>query len=109
MAPPRAMKSTARPMAVLKIDGRNVHLGRWDTRDDVALARDRAALHFGLVDRALAFPDRAKALGPASPEELRREAKLAYRARTATSRYLGVSWGEQQRKWFAQVIVAGTF
>ncbi len=87
---------------MLVVDGRNVHLGRWDTLDEAEVAADRAALHFG-VTRELRHPGRARSLGPASPEELRAIARERYKARTATSRFFGVSWATKRRRWCALV------
>lgn len=69
--------------ATVRVDERVVVLGRWATPQQAAVAIDRAALHFGL-DQALMYPKKARALGSASPEELRRDAIAARKSNRPT-------------------------
>jgi hypothetical protein len=89
------------------VDGVLHSLGRWRTRDEALLARDRAALHFGL-DRPLSFPARAKRLGPLSPEGLRQVVREQVRA-TRASRFAGVYENRKTGGWFASIRVDGKF
>jgi len=89
--------------ATLKVGGKTHHLGRWGTPAEATRARDRAALFLGLANRISDVA--ARTLTPASPAELRREARLAFRARTRSSRYWGVS--RNGRRWLAYLFHGG--
>lgn len=93
--------------AVLRYAGGAVYAGTWANDEDAALARDRAILHFDLENECeLNLPERACKLGAASPEDLRREARLAHmEKRGSVSPYFGVAW--TGRKWQARIIVNG--
>ncbi len=80
--------------------GSTIYLGRWATKELAELARDRAALHLEL-DVPLRNPRRARRLGPASPEELRRLARR--HAPSRSSKYWGVSYLARQRRFYAYV------
>jgi hypothetical protein len=94
--PPRANERFA---AVIKIAGKTRYLGRWTTAAEASLAHDRAALHFG-VEHLVRDRSRARALGPASPGELQREARLAFRLLARSSRYWGV-YARPNGRWHA--------
>src|SRR4051794_25670238 len=55
-------------------DSKRIHAGSWANERDAAIARDRAALFFGL-DTPLNDRRKALALGPASPKDLCRAAR----------------------------------
>jgi hypothetical protein len=76
-------------------------LGTWSTRDECLLARDRAALHFGETDVSA----EARALGPASPAELRTLARQSHKLATRTSAFVGVSYDKRRARWLATVYV----
>lgn len=65
--------------AQIKVGGRAVSLGYWASDREAALARDRAALHFGFETAALNFPNEARALGAADPDTIRAAAKASGR------------------------------
>ena len=91
-----------RPWAVqLDVDGEIQFLGNWEGERDAAIAYDRAHLYFGGAE-APNLPRASKKLGEASPQVLRDEAILARKERTS-SRYFGVSWAANTRKWEAFV------
>jgi hypothetical protein len=50
----------------------------------------------------LNLPEKARRLGPATPEALRREAHAQYKRHT-TSQYRGVFWDERAQCWRAQI------
>ncbi len=84
--------------------GRTVDLGRWATPQEAAVAIDRAVLHFGL-DQPLIYPKKSKALGSASPEELRRNAIAARKSNRATPvDFVGV-YLEKGGRWCAGITV----
>jgi hypothetical protein len=85
--------------AFVKVEGKRFHCGMWSKEADAGLARDRAALFFGL-DTPLNFPRRARRVGPASPDALIVEAKGQQRTRES-SQYLGVHWNRQRQRWAA--------
>jgi hypothetical protein len=87
----------------LKVDGVRHWLGKWPTRKEALIARDRALLHFG-VDKPLAFPRESRRLGPISPEDLRRSKHEAFKATTA-SRFQGVHKSPKTDGWYAIIIV----
>lgn len=89
----------------LQVAGKSVYLGRWPSRRAADLARDRAVLYFGL-DKRLRHAKAARALGPASPKQLLREAVQREKKR-ATSRFLGVCWSTLGRHWLVSVQVKG--
>jgi hypothetical protein len=95
-------RSIERPAAYLDVKGTRHFLGRWNTEQDAAMARDRAILHFRSHLR-VSVRERARRLGPASPDELRRLARTAYKAAIATSRFHGVSFDRNRRAFCAQV------
>jgi hypothetical protein len=86
--------------ATLPIDGRTLTLGRWETEEEAAVARDRAILHFN-VERPLCVPRKSKKLGPASPADLRRLAVASKRVQNGTSQYRGVT--SVAGRWVASV------
>lgn len=87
--------------ANIYVERRRVYLGNWPSEREAAVARDRAILHLARVE-PLNFPSRAEKLGPASPLELRLEARRAVKVnRGRTSRYLGVSWSNTHECWKA--------
>jgi hypothetical protein len=92
--------------ASVRMDGRSVHLGSWETAADAAMARDRAIL-YPRLPYALHTPARAKRFGPASPEELRREARRLGNKRRTSSDYFGVVWERSRRRWLASVCLGG--
>lgn len=76
-------------------------MGSWLTAREAAIAVDRAVLHFQL-DRLLNFPSVSRRRGPASVQELRRDARLSVKSRLASSsRYMGVRWVELRHGWEA--------
>lgn len=78
-------------------------LGRWATPQKAAVAIDRAVLHFGL-DQVLTYPKKSKALGSASPEQLRRDAIAARKSNRRTSvDFVGVY--TTSGRWCAQITV----
>ncbi len=97
-----ARLSVERPAAHLYVEGIRHFLGRWDTEREATIARARAILHFG-VKRRDRIGERARRLGPASPEELRRLSRTTYKAATATSRFHGVSLDRKRGAFCAQV------
>jgi hypothetical protein len=89
------------------VQGKTLKLGGWLREIDAAIAFDRAALWFGR-DGSLNLPIKSRALGPCSPEALRRLA-LSQRKRTrgSSSQFRGVSWIEREKAWCATVRVDG--
>ncbi len=85
--------------------GRRKFLGRWPTAREAAVARYRADLHFGNEPR-LRVPHASRALGPASPTDLQRLARLRHHELYRSSPYLGVS-RSPGGKWIAKVYVGG--
>lgn len=79
--------------------GQQIYLGRWATRDAADLARDRAALYLGWEDARLRCPEKARQLGPASPEEIRSLARRA--SGFFAARYRGVTFLTRQNRWWA--------
>jgi hypothetical protein len=95
--------SVERPAAYLYARGILHFLGRWDTKDLVAIARERALLHFGIKNRGRAR-QQARRVSTASPEELRQLARAQYRATmAATSRFHGVSFNRHRQSFCAQI------
>lgn len=78
-----------------------ITLGSWSTAKQAAIARDRAILYMH-HEADLQVPKESKRRGPASPEELRREAQLLYR-RTSRypRRYIGLSYVAARDSWAA--------
>jgi hypothetical protein len=89
--------------ARIEVDGFVHLLGRWRTRAEALLARDRAIQYFG-VDRPLTYPKQARRLGPLSPEGLRKLVRDQVKATTA-SRFIGVYWKHRTSSWLALVRV----
>lgn len=90
--------------AQISIGGKLVQVGKWSTARAAALAYDRAALeHKG---HAVNLPRVAARLGPATVKELRAEAARAFKA-TTTSKFRGVHWNRDSRKWRASIRVDG--
>ncbi len=72
---------------------RSVGLGLWPSEEAAALAHDRAALWLGYPEAALNLPAAAKKRGPATPDDLKTEARLACRKaglENPRSKYRGV-------------------
>jgi hypothetical protein len=83
-------KSRRKFGAKMQVRGKTQWLGSWPTARQAALARDRAALHFGLSARTLALASEARRLGPLSPQELRQLAAVGHHD-SRKARWLGVS------------------
>lgn len=83
--------------ARLDARGKELYLGRWSSRRAADIARDRAILFLGLA-RTLRRAAAARALGPASPAQLVREASQREKERTS-SRFLGVNWDLRGKAW----------
>lgn len=78
-----------------------ITLGSWSTAKAAAIARDRAILHLG-YQAELQLPKEAKRRGPASPEDLRREAQVIYRKNSRyPRRYIGLSYVAARDSWAA--------
>ncbi len=77
-------------------------LGSWSNPTDAAVACDRALLHFGEPSGRLQLPSISRRLGPASPRELQRLARLDKLSSDGVSRYLGV-WQTKHRTWGIRV------
>jgi AP2-like factor (euAP2 lineage) len=84
----RPRVAVSRFQARLELNGRTHYLGRWASQREADIARDRAILHFR-ANRALRYPKGSRRRGPASPSELRAEARGILK-RSKTSRLLGV-------------------
>ncbi len=98
----RVHGKTDRFAALVKVNGQWLHIGVYREAGDAALARDRAALHFG-CDATLNFPKRSRTLGPASIDELRASQRRKHGTRTASS-YMGVYRSRNAAGgWFAMV------
>jgi hypothetical protein len=80
-------------------------VGGFSSQREAALARDRAVLHYAPKLR-LNFPDEARALGPATIDELRREVHRQ-RKQSTTSRYRGVYWDKRKKCWIARIMDKG--
>jgi hypothetical protein len=89
--------SSGRYQASLVHGNKTILLGEHAGERAAALARDRAALHFGLRV-PLNSPGIARKAGPASPATLRAEARRAL-TKGDGKRYLGVCWNHDRRKW----------
>lgn len=99
-------ESAERFAAYVAVERRKMHAGTWPTAKLAAIARDRLVLHLGL-DRALNFPARARALGSASPRELRREGRLLLKRDRAGPLYLGVDRHPGKLGFRARVMSGG--
>ena len=77
--------------ARVSVKGESHHAGAWRTRREAAIARDRAVLYFE-IDLPLNYPIESRALGPASPAQLIRQANTQKRKRRRPnqSRFIGV-------------------
>lgn len=84
---------------------KGVSAGTWTKVEDAAIARDRVILFLGL-ERPLNFPEKARALGPASAADMMREARAMCGA-DQSSRYLGVSFDARRKGWCANMYVEG--
>jgi hypothetical protein len=92
-------------MAGLKVSGKRVlHLAFHD-EEEAALAYDRAVLHYLGPDAPRNFP-RRRSLTPMSSEELR-DARRDARKKTTTSRYHGVYWMSDRKRWKAVIYLEG--
>lgn len=87
-------------VASIQVQGKTVKLGGWLRELDAAVAFDRAALWFGRVG-SLNLPSESRALGPCSPEELRRIALGQRKQARGASRLRGVTFSKRQKKWSA--------
>lgn len=94
---PKPPKRTQVFQPRLDVGGKDLYLGRWPSQRAAHIARDRAVLYLG-VDRPLRHAAAARALGPASPAQLVREASQREKQRTS-SRFLGVSWDPRGKAW----------
>lgn len=88
--------------AAITVDYVCVGLGRWETERDAAIAYDRAALHYVGADAVLNFPRASRAAGPADVETLLAEARAELKQRTS-SKFRGVVWNKNARKWMASI------
>jgi hypothetical protein len=70
--------------------GKRLRLGSWPSKRAADVARDRAILYFGL-NRPLRLPKVSTKLGPASPAELVRLARMRTRNKDYASPYFGVT------------------
>jgi hypothetical protein len=94
-------------VASLRVQSKTLKLGGWLREIDAAIAFDRAALWFGR-DGSLNLPSESRALGPCSPEDLRRDALIQRkRARGSSSQFRGVTWMANEEEWCATVRVDG--
>ncbi len=84
-------------VAAMKHRGHRHNLGSWPTARLAALARDRAALFFGVDANGLNLPGVSRRLGPCSPKDLQRAAWLK------TRRFFGVSFATKPGTWKAQI------
>lgn len=85
-----------------RVGGKTHHLGFFDSEEEAARARDRAALHLGRDPAKCNFPP--EETEPASVEELKNDAWQRHKEKT-TSRYTGVFWSSSQAVWCARIIV----
>ena len=86
------------------MEGQHYDAGVWTDERDAALAIDRVRLYLGL--EPLNFADVAVAAGPASPQELRRQAtETSQRMLGPSSRFKGVIPGAKRGRWRAQLWV----
>ncbi len=86
--------------AQVRHGGRMYRLGSRSDEREAAIAHDRAALYFK-SDAPLNVPRESKRRGPASPNELRRLARLRNKLESCLSRYFGVTWCTQNERWMA--------
>jgi hypothetical protein len=85
--------------------GDRTAVGGYASQREAALARDRAVLHHAPKLR-LNFPEEARALGPATLDELRREVHRQ-RKQSTTSRFRGVYWDKRKKCWVARIMEKG--
>lgn len=94
-------------LVTMRVLGKMHKLGTWLREVDAAVAFDRASLWFGR-DGSLNLPAESRALGPCSPEDLRRIARSQRKsARGCSSQFRGVSWDPRRKAWFTVVHVDG--
>jgi hypothetical protein len=89
--------------ASVSLAGRYTYLGRWPSKNQALLARQRAQLYYGL-NPVGATADEARRLGAASPDELKAEARRIPKVRTSSG-YQGVSWCRGNQQWKAEIKV----
>jgi hypothetical protein len=87
----------------IQVEGKSVYIGRWPSQRAADIARDRAALYFGLP---LRNPEVARTHAPASPAQLMQEASQREKKRTS-SRFLGVSWHASGKYWRVSIQARG--
>lgn len=98
---------SGRYTAIVTHEAQRYYLGMWPTAREAAVACDRAALALG-IQRPLNLPKESRALGPATPTAIHRQARLRARELKNASRYLGVRWRGRDGRWLATVGVPGT-
>jgi hypothetical protein len=109
---PRYLGVTAQPRvakfnALVRHMNKTVYGGGWPTAKAAAIARDRLVLHLG-VHKPLNFPKTSRRLGAASPEQLRRQARLLTKQlRKKRFPYYGVTWNERYGRWDTYVTWRG--
>ncbi len=83
----------------------HVGVGGYSSQREAAIARDRAALHYG-ASLSLNFPEEARALGPATIDELRADIHRE-RKKTTSSQYRGVYRDKRSGCWMACITFKG--
>jgi len=78
----------------------------YETEEAAARAHDRAALHYLGPKAQLNFPSSARFIRAADVPTLAAEKRRAFKANT-TSRFRGVSWDRQVRRWRSCIKVGG--
>jgi hypothetical protein len=94
-------------LAALRAGGLRFSLGRWPDARSAAIAVDRAALYFALPNHSLNLPRHSRARGPASPQELRRLARLECKRQASAGRYLNVWWDSKAEGYMTTLCTHG--